>query len=187
MVSVFLSSACGKKDIKQYDAIIASMEAGEAYAFVEFPKYEYPILLISEWGTYTHYETIEIPETGTYTYSEDIEASCICDVYYIWENEARYVGKLSSAGTAYPIAYNEDGFYVGNMLLKERYVLDKVEKKLKVDEYSDVKYDDDGNDVYFYGNMEQATDDQVEMDDPHLLDFESRNRNAEVIQFTQID
>lgn len=59
---------------------------------------EHPVLLVSD---------------GTYAY-ENWQASIYCQVYYLVNGKAQQVGEIISFGTAYPIAYDETGIYIGS-------------------------------------------------------------------------
>lgn len=104
-----------------------------SYTFVDIGT-QYPVMLV----TY---------ETFTYEIAESIQACMWCNVYYPKEDDVRLLDRLSSLGTAYPIAFDEAGLYEAGPKGVRKWTI-KIEEgspELVAVETAYVSYDEDGS------------------------------------------
>lgn len=75
------------------------------------------------------------------------KATTDCDVYYQVKGKAQYIGRIHSAGTAYPITYDEKGIYATTEYGRGRYEISK-DGTLTLAESSMATFDQEGNATY---------------------------------------
>ncbi len=134
-----LTDLKGKKVLETeqwYAETIARLPEGTVYTFAEVGM-EFPVMLAAE-------RTFAMDENGAEQFCMD------CEVYYYDGEDTHFVDKLSSLGTAYPIAYDETGFYEGGPRGARRMIIEKDGTffRLKASEAVYVTYGENGEAAY---------------------------------------
>ena len=126
-------TACGdKKEENPYGSVIAGLGDDEAYAVLVM-DHPYHVLVTSDL---------------LYDAGMEKQAAANCDVYYYEDHEARKLGTVMSAGTAYPIAFSKDGIYAASGSSVEKYVISEKNGGLILEKGIYIKYDENGNESY---------------------------------------
>lgn len=126
-------TACGnEKEENPYGTVVAGLGDDEAYAVLVM-DHPYHVLV-----------------TSNLIYDAGIEkqAAANCDVYYYEDHEAKKLGTVMSAGTAYPIAFSKDGIYAASGSSVEKYAISKEDGTLILEMGIYIKYDENGNESY---------------------------------------
>lgn len=107
-----------------------------SYTFVDIGA-QYPVMLAAY-------------ETFSYEIAESIHVCMWCNVYYPKEDDVRLLDRLSSLGTAYPIAFDETGLYEAGSkgVRKWSIKMEEGSPELVAVEAAYVSYDEDGNSSY---------------------------------------
>lgn len=125
-------TACGnKKEENPYGTVIAGLGDDDAYAVLVM-DHPYHVLVTSDL---------------LYDAGIEKQAAAYCDVYYYQDSEAKKLGTVTSAGTAYPIAFSKDGIYAASGSSIEKYVI-SGEGALVLEMGIYIKYDENGNESY---------------------------------------
>lgn len=133
IVAILCFTACkDKKEENPYGAVIGGLGDNEAYAVLVM-DHPYHVLVTSDL---------------LYDAGIEKQAAAYCDVYYYQDSEAKKLGTIMSAGTAYPIAFSKDGIYAASGSSVEKYVISKEDGTLILEMGIYIKYDEDGNESY---------------------------------------
>ncbi|MDE6608226.1 MAG: hypothetical protein K2K54_10805 [Lachnospiraceae bacterium] len=169
-IIVFLLPACGnavrenRSDVSGvYGDTVAGLEGQKYYAVVE-TNAKNPVLLVTD----SCYED----EKGT-------QVSIDAEVYYETGGGVKNIGRVSSLGTAYPIAYDKTGIYAGGGHGMQRYEIDEA-GELTLAEGAYVTYDESGNAFFAIeeaGNIESASEEEYQK-------IWDKYESAEVVNFT---
>ena len=164
IATVFLLPGCAKKNKNEvYTDTIARLDDDELFALVEAGA-KYPVLLVTDqyyedgWGN---------------------QASIMCDVYYVVNEEPQKIGVMESLGTAYPIAYDKKGIYTASGHEVWRYVIDEADGVLKLAEGVYETFDENGDAAYtreIDGNVETITEEDY-------LEAVEKYGKAQVVNF----
>lgn len=86
-----------------------------------------------------------------------------CDVYYVVGDKVKKLGSIFSAGTAYPIAYDDTGIYTASGHEVSRYEVDEISGKLILAEHILESFDETGNVSYLktiFGEEVESTEEE---------------------------
>lgn len=154
-----------------YDVIIDSLESEQWYAYITLDTIEEPILIVSDL---------------TYEYEADVQASIFVSVYYNFEGDTKFIGEVRTAGTAYPLRFDQTSIYAAGGHFVTRYTIDIQEEKLVEIEKAEIKYAvGTGSETYFYFNNAEG-EEKLEND----IMFTTMNDSygdASVIKFNKLD
>lgn len=132
IIATICLAGCGnKKEENPYGAVIAGLGDNEAYAILVM-DHPYHVLVTSDL---------------LYDAGIEKQAAAYCDVYYYEDHEAKKLGAIMSAGTAYPIAFSRDGIYAASGSSIEKYAISE-EGVLILEIGIYIKYDEEGNESY---------------------------------------
>lgn len=132
IIAIICLAGCGnKKEENPYGTVIAGLGDDEAYAVLVM-DHPYHVLVTSDL---------------LYDAGIEKQAAANCDVYYYEDHEAKKLGTVMSAGTAYPIAFSKDGIYAASGSSVEKYAISK-EGTLILEKGIYIKYDENGNESY---------------------------------------
>lgn len=147
MISMCLT-ACGDKQTENpYGAIVAGLGDDGAYAFLEM-DYQNNVLVTTDL---------------IYDEGSEGQASIACDVYYIVDGEAKKLGTVMSAGTAYPISFSESGIFAGSGHSVEKYAISEKEGSLFLEKGAYERFDESGNATYIIasgGKESESTEEE---------------------------
>ena len=148
------------------------------------PQEEFPSVYLSINGQTILVETQE----GTYSYEETREgqtltaqASIFCKASFesAQGNSSITIG---SAGTAYPIRYDDEGIYAAGGHFVAKYSLNVSDQQMVLSEYATENFDSDGNVSYIYFNLESG---EIHSDeDAYLKQLLEQYGNAQVLDFS---
>lgn len=166
IISVITAVGCGKEEGEaDYASVLSGLSEDQFYAYADLEGNDLPVLLVSD---------------GKYTYEEGIEASIACEVYYIWDGKAERIGKIESAGTAYPVCYDKEGIYAAGGHFVRKYVIDHEKRQLVPAEYAEELFQENGDAVYTY--YDRQVEKQAE-DDSYLNGMREKYEEASVVDF----
>lgn len=134
-------TACGqKKNENPYGDTVAALGDEDAYAFLamDLPYY------------------VMVTSDSLYDEGRESQASICCDVYYYTEDGVKNLGTLMSEGTAYPLAFSEDGIFAASGHSVEKYVISGETLSLEKGVYE--SFDTSGNETYTAVTGEAETD-----------------------------
>ncbi len=148
------------------------------------PQEEFPSVYLSING-----QTILVEaQEGTYSYEETREgqtltaqASIFCKASFesAQGNSSITIG---SAGTAYPIRYDDEGIYAAGGHYVAKYSLNVSDQQVVLSEYATENFDSDGNVSYIYFNLESG---EIHSDeDAYLKQLLEQYGNAQVLDFS---
>lgn len=148
------------------------------------PQEEFPSVYLSINGQTILVETQE----GTYSYEETREgqtltaqASIFCKASFesAQGNSSITIG---SAGTAYPIRYDDEGIYAAGGHFVAKYSLNVSDQQMVLSEYATENFDSNGNVSYIYFNLESGEIHSEE--DAYLKQLLEQYGNAQVLDFS---
>ena len=157
--------ACGKSGREEYGVYgdtVAGFEEQRFFAIVE-TNAENMVLLVTD---------------SCYEDEKGNRVSIDAEVYYEVDGVVKNIGMVNSLGTAYPIAYDKTGIYVGGGHGAQRYEIEK-EGELKLAEGAYVSYDEGGNAFFAVeeaGNTESASEEEYQQ-------IWEKYEKAEVVNF----
>jgi hypothetical protein len=166
-------TGCGKAAEKgEYDEVISSLKAGQAYAYVDIAGGEHQALLVAD-DTYDDGNGHNVAISAA-LYCLDTDGSVI-----------NYTNVLSE-GTAYPIAV-KDGYlyYGGNHHVAKEYI-DLEYASVMTKEDAEESFDENGNEAYYYFSLDDEFEGEVD-DDSHLMQLFDEYGEADVVDFTVVD
>ncbi|MGN0408774.1 MAG: hypothetical protein ACI4EJ_10985 [Bacteroides sp.] len=115
-----------------FSKIVENLKNEEAYAFADIGL-EKQVMLVAP---------------SVYADKNGSKLAIISDVYYVADGSLKNAGTVRSTGTAYPIAYDASGIYVGGNHEIQRFNIDVNSGKLQLKEAVYVTYDEDGKASY---------------------------------------
>lgn len=123
--------------------------------------------------------------SGTYEWEEGKHAAIDAQIFYYKDGVPTYLASVWSGGTAYPLAIKDKYLYVGGNHFMTKYLID-ADSFIEVEE-AYVKYDENGNGVYYYKTCNSQFEDYDEA--TAKSNFEqlfAENEGAEVIEFQPV-
>jgi hypothetical protein len=168
-----LFTGCGKAAEKgEYDEVISSLNAGQAYAYVDIAGGEHQALLVAD---------------DTYDDGNGHNAAISAELYCLDTDGSviSYTNVLSE-GTAYPIAV-KDGYlyYGGNHHVAKEYI-DLQYASVVTKEDAEETFDEDGNTTYYYFSLDDEFEGEVD-DDSYLARLFDEYGDADVVDFTIVE
>lgn len=124
-------TACGQKQGENpYGNTVAALGDEDAYAFLVMDC-PYNVMVTSDL---------------LYNEGTESQAAICCDVYYNTEDGVKNLGTVMGEGTAYPLAFSEDGIFAASGHSVEKYVISEGTLSMAKGVYE--RFDSAGNETY---------------------------------------